>query len=192
MSEKVAKPNLFSSAKKVDKKENKAKKQELETTPELEKKLANYKEAKTNFKTWEGKKKIAEGELKPVAIEMYLKECKIQKRHIGSFLLGDILVMVQDKYGTLDESVAEVVAENFPDIIEKSTEYLFDQEILAKYFNEISEALQDSEIPVEDLEKLILAKEKISVKKGAINTLPTYGDKMTELFNTISPQVAFK
>jgi hypothetical protein len=192
MSEKVAKSNLFSSAKKVDKKESKAKKQELETNPELEKILTNYKEAKTNFKTWEGKKKIAEGELKPVAIEMYLKECKIQKRHIGSFRLGDVLVMVQDKYGTMEETVAEVVAENYPEIIDKSTEYLFNQEILSKYINQISEALQGADIPKEDLDKLILAEEKISVKKGAINTLPTYGDKMVELFNAISPQVAFK
>ncbi|OQP65449.1 hypothetical protein A3860_17445 [Niastella vici] len=192
MSEKVAKPNLFSSAKKVDKKESKKEKQSLDITPEIQEVLLNYKEAKTNFKTWEGKKKIAEGALKPYAAEAYLKECKIQKRHIGSFQLGDVLVMVQDRYGTIDEGVATIVDENFPGIIVRTTEYLFDQEVLAQYINEISESLQKSGIPKADLERLILAKEVISVKKGAIETLASYGDKMADLFNAISPVIAFK
>jgi hypothetical protein len=192
MSEKVAKPNLFSSAKKVDKKESKTTKQSLDITPEINEILITYSEAKTQFKTWEGKKKIAEGALKPHAIELYLKACKSQKRHIGSFQLGDVLVMVQDRYGTIQEDVATVVEENFPGIIVRTTEYLFDQEVLAQYINEISESLQKSGIPSADLEKLILAKEVISVKKGAIETLATYGDKMADLFNAISPVIAFK
>jgi hypothetical protein len=192
MSEKVAKPNLFSSAKKVDKKESKPAKQSLEITPKIKEILTALSEAKTQFKTWEGKKKIAEGALKPYAIELYLNECKIQRRHIGSFQLGDVLVMVQDRYGTIQEDVATVVEDNFPGIIVRTTEYLFDQEVLAKYFDEISESLQESGIPQEDLEKLLLRKEVISVAKGAIEKLPTYGDKMGDLFTAISPVIAFK
>ena len=192
MSEKVAKPNLFSSAKKKEKKETKSDTLSLPVTPELEKQLNDYTEAKAQFKTWEGKKKIAEGEIKSHAIELYLKECKAQKRHIGSFKLGPVTVSVQDRYTTLDENVAQALTKNFPDVIETSTEYSFDQVILKKYINEISEALQNAGIPEQDLEALILSTEVTNVKKGAIDTLASYGEKMGDLFQAISPVISFR
>lgn len=192
MSEKIAKSNLFSSAKKREKKESKGDTLSLDVSPELQKQLNDYTEAKEQFKTWEGKKKIAEGEIKSHAIELYLRECKSQKRHIGSFKLGPVTVSVQDRYATLDDNVAQVLVQNFPDIIVTSTEYSFDQAILKKYINEISEALQNSGIPEQDLEALILANEVTSVKKGAIDTLASYGDKMPDLFNAISPVISFR
>lgn len=91
-----------------------------------------------------------------------------------------------------EETAAQVLAQ-FPDILNVDTEYLFDQEILSKYIDPISEALSTaSGIPEEELAALILAKEKSSVKKGTIDTIPTYGDKMVDVFNAISPIISLK
>jgi hypothetical protein len=187
------KTNLFASAKKVDtKKENKSKVPNLLVTPELEEQLRNYVEAKAQCKDWQTKKAIAEGFIKEKATELYLAECKKNERNIGSFKLGDVTVSVQDRYAKLDEDIAAIVAENFPNVVEKTTEYLFNQEILRKYIEQISEALQKADIPEDELGSLIQAKEVIAVKKGTIDTLPTYGDRMPDLFQAISPIISMR
>lgn len=103
------------------------------------------------------------------------------------------MVIYHDRYTKMDENVATIVAENFPNVVDKTTEYLFNQEILKEYINEISEALQNADgIPEEKLALLIEAKEVISVKKGTIDTLAGYGDKMNDLFQAISPIIAMR
>jgi hypothetical protein len=193
-SEQTAKPNLFTSAKKVEpKKESKSKIPSLPVTPELEQQLKDYTEAKEECKNWETKKNIAEGSIKEKARELFLEEYKKHGRNIGSFKLGAVTVSIQDRYTKMDENVAAIVKENFPDVVEEATEYLFNQEILKKYINEISEALQNAEgIPEQDLAALIEAKEVVTVKKGAIDTLATYGDKMADIFQAISPIISMR
>src|SRR5919108_5032290 len=105
---------------------------------------------------------MAEGVIKDKARDLFLKEYKKQGRNIGSFKLGDVTVSVQDRYIKMDDEIASVVEQNFPDAIEKTTEYLFNQEILKKYITEISDALQSADgIPVEDLATLIEVKEVV-------------------------------
>lgn len=186
--------NLFASAKKVEtKKESKSKTPALPVTPELEEQLKEYSEAKAQNKNWEAKLKMAEGVIKEKARELYLKEYKKQGRNIGSFKLGDVTVSVQDRYTKIDDAMATVVKENFPDAIETNTEYVFNQEILQKYINEISDALQNAEgIPEADLASLIEVNEVASIKKGTIDTLATYGEKMDDLFQAISPIISMR
>jgi hypothetical protein len=79
------------------------------------------------------------------------------------------------------------------EVVEKTTEYLFNQEILKKYIDPISEVLQSvTEIPEEDLTLLIEAKEVIAVKKGTIDTLANYGDQMSDLFQAIVPIISMR
>jgi hypothetical protein len=190
----TTKANLFTSAKKAETpKESKSKLISLPVTRELEQQLKDYKEAKTQLKNWEAKLEIAEGPIKENARELYLKEYQKQGRHIGSFKLGDVTISVQDRYPKMTDEAAEVVAKNFPDVIEKSTDYLFNQEILKKHINAISEALQNAEgIPEEYLNLLIEVKETTAVKKGTIETIAKYGNQMPVLFYAIAPIISMR
>ena len=193
MTEKITKPNLFASAKKVEtKKENKSKIQSLPVTPELEQPLKDYVEAKAECNNWETKKGIAEGFIKEKGKEIYLAEYKKQSRNIGSFKLDEVTLSVQDRYAKIDEQFAGVIKSEFPDVIEETTEYLFNQEILKKNITKISDALQKADIPEEELALLIEAKVVYSVKKGTIGTLAKYGEKMNDLFLAISPIISMR
>ncbi len=188
------KTNLFASAKKVEPtKEAKGKLPSLPTTPEIDQHLKEYAEAKSESKNLEAKLKISEGVIKEYARGAFLKEYKNQGRNIGSFKLGEITVSIQDRYAKMDENLAQVVSEKFPAVVEKTTEYLFNQEVLGKYIEEISDALQNaSGIPESDLALLIEAKEVISVKKGTIDTLANFGEEMGDLFEAISPIISMR
>jgi hypothetical protein len=194
MSDKTTKSNLFASAKKVESaKESKSKVPSLPVTPELEQHLRDYAQAKIETKNWEAKKTMSEGIIKDKARELFLQEYKKQGRNIGSFKLGTVTVSIQDRYTKMDDNVAEIVAKNFPKVVEKTTEYLFNQDILKKYIDPISEALQSvTEIPEEDLALLIEAKEVIAVKKGTIDTLSNYGEQMSDLFQAIGPIISMR
>lgn len=195
MAEKAARQNLFTSAKKVEStKENKSKVNAIPVPPDLMPFIKDFTEAKEEFKNWESKKKIAEGAIKEKAKELYLAEYKRHRRHIGSFKLDTVTVSVQDRYATLSDDVAIIISANFPDAVVTTTEYMFNQEILKKYIDEISEALQSAKgIPPEELASLILAKEVTSVKPGTIETLANYGDKkMDDLFHAISPVISLR
>lgn len=194
MSQQTVKQNLFSTAKKVEtSKSTKDKKPSLSISPELEKHLNDYKAASEELKKQEAKKKMAEGYIKTQAVEMFLAEVKIQGRNIGSFKLGNVTVSIQDRYTKMEDPVAEVVAEKFPDVLVKTTEYLFDQAILNKYINQISDALLNADgIPEDDKASLILLKETVSVKSGTIDTLPKYGEQMHDLFQAIAPVISLR
>jgi len=188
------KTNLFQSAKKVEgPKDTKSKLPTLPTTTEIDQHLKDYSDAKAECKSWEGKLKMAEGAIKEYARDVYLKEYKRQGRNIGSFKLGSVTISIQDRYSKMEDNIAEVVVQRFPAVIEKSTEYLFNQDILRKYIDVISDALQNaSGIPESDLALLIEAKEVVSVKKGTIDTLAGFGDEMGDLFEAIAPIISMR
>ena len=190
----AVKDNLFTSAKKTaPTKEQKNILTSLNISPDLEQDINAYVDAKSNCKNWEAKLSIAEGFIKDKARDLYLKECKKQGRNIGSFKLGEVTVSVQDRYPKVTDDFAVIIDKNFPDVIERNTEYVFNQEILRKYIEEISEALQSAEgIPKSDLALLIEAKETINVKKGTIDTLTRYGDQMSDLFHAIAPIISMR
>lgn len=188
------KSNLFASAKKVDKKkETKSNNPVLPVPPELEEAIKEYIKAKEELKTWETKKDISEATIKETGRRLFLEQYRKNGRNIGSFKLGPVTISVQDRYTKMSEEVAVMVAANFPDVIETETVYVFNQEILKKYIDEISEALQSAEgIPEEDLQQLIEVSEVTSVKKGTIDTLATYGEQMEDVFQAISPIISMR
>ncbi|GEP97680.1 hypothetical protein [Chitinophaga cymbidii] len=190
----TVKENIFMSAKKAaPAKEAKSKVISLTISPELEQHVKAYVEAKSQCKNWEAKLSIEEGFIKEKARDLYLKEYRKQGRNIGSFKLADVTVSVQDRYTKMTDDVAAIVAKNFPDVIERNTEYAFNQEILRKYIEEISDALQSAEgIPEDDLAALIEAKDTVNVKKGTIDTLAQYGDQINDLFYAIAPIVSMR
>lgn len=189
------KTNLFMMAKKADttKTTSKSKTPSLPVPSDLEPIINEYVHAKGEYKNWETKKELAEGQVKETARKLFLEEYKKQGRNIGSFKLGPVTISVQDRYTKVTEETASIIEDKFPDVILRKTTYLFNQEILEKYFEQISDALQSAEgIPEEDLMQLIQAKEEPSVKSGTIDTLATYGNQMEDLFQVISPIISMR
>jgi hypothetical protein len=191
--ENIEMENLFESAKKID--SSKGKKSSilsLAIPSELHQPLKDYKNAKTEVKNWKAKLDISESIIKDKAKILYLSACKKHTRNIGSFKLGDITVSVQDRYTNLDETTGPIVQKNFPNAVVKMKEYFFNQEILKKHIVAISNALKKADMPKEDLTLLIQSKEVYSVKKGAIDTLPSYDEEMDDFFQAISPIISMR
>lgn len=193
MSVKTSKPNLFAIAKKVDsKKENKSKILSLPVPKELQDHHDSYIDSKGKLEVLESKYQIAETAIKSKVPEIFLNEYRSQGRNIGSFKLGQITISVQDKYQKLSEDSGKTIMKSFPKVVNVETEYSFDQEILKKYINEISEALQNANIPEKDLLSLIVKKEVYQVKKGSIHTLINYKDKIEQVYGLISPIISMR
>jgi hypothetical protein len=191
--ETATKKNLFASAKKAEPTTaSKSKTPALEVPVHLLPLIAQYKEAKDNLKNWEGKKEMAEGQLKTEASQIFMDECAKAKRNIGSFKLDGLTISVQDKYTKMTPDLKAIVQSHFPEVVETTTTYSFNQEILNKHIEKISEALSAAGLPDEDLENLIVANEETKVKKGTIDLLPQYGDNMSTLFMAISPVVSIR
>ena len=193
MAIKTAKPNLFTNAKKAE--SGKIKKSNILHLPvpeELEEHHKNYVETKEELETLESKYKIAETAIKAKVPEIFLDQYRKHKRCISSFKLGDIGVSVQDKYPKIGEEAGKLISESFPEVVEKDTEYKFNQEILKKHIDEISIALQKAKIPEEDLQNLIESEEVYFVRKKTIQTLLNYGDDMDKLYRMISPIISMR
>jgi len=193
MAVKTVKSNLFTNAKKVE--SGKTKKSNILHLPvpeELEEHHNNYVETKVELETLESKYKIAETAIKAKVPEIFLNQFREHKRCIGSFKLGDIGVSVQDKYAQIGKDAGKLISKSFPDVVEQETEYSFNQKILKKNIEAISDALQTAKISKEDLQNLIESKEVYNVKKGTIQTLLNYGDKMEELYQLISPIISMR
>jgi hypothetical protein len=193
MAVKTVKPNLFTNAKKVE--SGKTKKSNILHLPvpeELEEHHDNYVESKLELETLESKYKIAETAIKAKVPEIFLDQYRKHKRCVRSFKLGDIGVSVQDKYPKIGEDAGKLISKSFPDTVEQETEYTFNQEILQKNIEAISDALQSAKISKEDLQNLIVKKEVYHVKKGTIQTLLNYGDKMDELYQFICPIISMR
>jgi len=185
------KGNLFANATKVQtSKQAKNKIPSLPVTRELAKHLTQFAQAKLASKKLEAQISMSEAYIKAQATDLYLEQCKKEKRNIGSFKLGEVTISVQDRYAKIEGEIADMIAKQFPDAVDKETQYLFNQEILTKNIEAINDALQSADIPQEDLYQLIKAKEVTTVKKGTIDTLANYGEQMRDLYLAICPTMS--
>ncbi len=103
------------------------------------------------------------------------------------------MVIVQDKYISINTEKAETLREEFGDeIVEEVTTFSFDDEMIQKYGEILSEMIEKStEIDAADKDKIIKAATKYSIAKGTIDVLRTYG-KVYEVMESIRPVVMLK
>jgi len=106
---------------------------------------------------------------------------------------AQVMLIVQDRYITINEEKAEILKEAYgEDIVEEKTEFSFDVEMVEKYGSVISDLISNSdEIEEDDREKIIKAVTKFSIAKGTIDKLKTYG-KVDEVFEAVRPVVMLK
>ena len=193
--ETAKKVNLF--ANKTVKKPATAPKPEKDvvTVEELGDKIEKYLKAKADKEAAEGVLKMLEADIKAVGAEQFMKAYKQQRKRPESFRIADAtgtacLVIVMDKYSTVDENKAEVLATY--DVVEEKTTYNMDAGLVELYQETLSDLIMNSpDIAEEHKGQLITAELTYSVSKGTIERLAQF-ENPEEIFSLIQPQVQLK
>ena len=184
--------NIFSTAKKVEKK--KATDEKISIGCELN--LKRWNELKENISDLEAEQKMIEGEIKEFAREKFLELYQKQKSRPDSFHLendgGKCLVIMQDRYLSLtDEKIDSFdLSDSCADTVR---EYSFNADLLEKYSSVISDLIVNCpDIVDSDKGELIVCKEKKQIKKGLIDKLYSFGERMRDVFFFAEPIINLK
>jgi hypothetical protein len=107
--------------------------------------------------------------------------------------VGRFLYVPSDKYISVNEKKSKELISKFGDsIIEESTTYKFDQKMVDKWGDIISKLIEECDDILEsDKEKIIKSETNYSIKKGAIDILPEFGN-ISEVFEEVKPVISIK
>jgi hypothetical protein len=143
--------------------------------------IHEYQAAKTMEDEAKRLKSQSETLIKQYAKEKFLDlYAKSGKRPENFILTGEIkktdcsvLHIVMDSYKKLAADQYEHIAETYgEDVVEDSSEYVIDKEMIQKYGAEISKAIMSAKtIPAEDKVGIIFKQENYNVAKGTIDRL---------------------
>ncbi len=198
--------NLFAKAKKsAPAKTTKAKEQKVRLEVEDPGFFDNVKkleELQDTLKSAKAKADLISDELKGIAKEKWADLYQDTKRNPESVMIvqeneaGDtaqFMFVPTDKYITINEERAEELKEQYgDDIVEEKTSFSFDDSMIEKYGEILSNLIEEcDEIPEKDKEKIIKATTTYTVAKGTIDKFTQYGD-VYELIETVKPVVAIK
>lgn len=178
--------------------------------------IKQLEEKEKQKKAVEAKIKLLKSEISEPSVGAYLAEYEKIGRNPGTVMVesvkdgetGQFMLVTKDAYAKIDEERAEELEEMYgeevyEELVEKTTEYSFDANVLEKHFDVISEALDGLDIPEEDKENLLKATEKYKIKSGAIDNLKSLTDKVnsdgdldetsiSEMFEEITPIIAMQ
>ena len=198
--------SLFSKAKKAaPAKPAKAKEQKVripvEDTDFFEK-VSKLEQLQDTLKSAKAKADMISDELRDLAKTEWVKLYQETGKNPGSVMLEQVnsnddtaqLMMVpSDKYITINEERAEELKEEYGDeIVDEKTTFSFDDLMIEKYGEILSEMIENcDEIPEKDKEKIIKATTTYTVAKGTIDKFLVYGEA-AELMETVKPVVALK
>jgi hypothetical protein len=106
---------------------------------------------------------------------------------------AQVMFIPQDKYITITPEKAEILREEYGDeIVEETTTFSFDETMIEKYGEILSNLISESsEIADADKDRIIKAVTKFSIAKGTIDSLKTYG-KVNEVMEAVRPVVMLK
>ena len=107
--------------------------------------------------------------------------------------VAQVLYVPSDKYITVNADKADVLIEKYgQDIIEEKTTFSFDNDMIEKYGEVLSNLIMSSDdISDSDKEKIIKASTAYSISKGTIDKMKFFGP-IGEIMDEIKPVVALK
>ena len=107
--------------------------------------------------------------------------------------VAQVLYVPSDKYITVNADKAEVLVEKYgEDIIEEKTTFSFDNDMIEKYGEVLSNLIMScDDISDSDKEKIIKASTAYSISKGTIDKMKFFGP-IGEIMDEIKPVVALK
>lgn len=203
----MATTNLFSKAKKTAAKtDSKPKETKLRlkvADPEFFSKIQTIESLQDTVKSAESKISMLTDEVKEVGRQLWSKQYEKVGKNPGSVMLesteggsvAQVMFVPSDKYISINEDRADELRENYgDDIIEETTTFAFDNDMVDKYGEVISNLIEMSdEIDEEDKAKIIKAVTKYSVAKGTIDKLKTYSENdILSVMEAVKPVVALK
>lgn len=106
---------------------------------------------------------------------------------------AQVMFVPSDKYITVNADKAELLVEKYgQDIIEEKTTFSFDNDMIEKYGEVLSNLIMSSnDISDSDKERIIKASTSYSVSKGTIDKMKFYGP-IGEIMDEIKPVVSLK
>jgi len=193
--------SLFGQAKAVEKKKDTAKQQVI--LPEAKYEGISYKlekltKLREHIAEVEGELKMVEGEVKAVAKDVFLDLYRTQGRNPDSFVIrgekgGALMVLPMDKYLSIDEQRYAELTAHFGDVASKDVKYVFNAEVLSRNEAVISDLIMNcGGISEADKANLLQAEVRYTVRKGMIDRLHTFGERMRDVFTCIEPIFALK
>lgn len=198
--------SLFSKAKKAaPAKTSKAKEQKVRIPvedPDFFEKVSKLEDLNDTMKSAKAKADLISDELKGIAKDKWVELYQDTKKNPESVMIvqenaiGDtaqFMFVPTDRYITINEERAEELKDEYGDeIVEEKTTFSFDDLMIEKYGEILSELIENcDEIPDKDKEKIIKATTSYSVAKGTIDKFLVYGEA-AELMETVKPVVAIK
>lgn len=195
---KSEKKSLFGSAKTKPAAKSKKEDKEAVIVPDMEQKLKDLQEYRAQIADLEALVSGITGELKSVAWDKFIELYKRDKANPNTFYIKDgsgcIMVLPTDKYISIkDEERADKLEKEYGDIVSREEKFYFNSAVLERNMETIEKLLMESkDISDEDKENLLQKEVKLSIKKGTIDDLLKYGDKMATALSDIQPVMQLK
>jgi hypothetical protein len=203
----MATKNLFAKAKKTaTPKTTVAKDQKVRIKiedPTFFDKVEKLEQLNDTMKSAKAKADMISDELKDIAIEKWCELYDEKGKNPDSVMLEHVkednddtaqfMFVPMDKYISINEERAEMLQEAYgEEIVEEKTVFSFDNAMIEKYGEILSQLIEDSdEIAEKDKEKIIKATTTYSVAKGTIDNFTKLGTA-NELFEITKPVVSIK
>jgi len=199
--------NLFSKAKKsAEKAPAKPKDEKVRIKVEdagFFEKIESMEKLQDTIKSAEAKVSMIADEIKDTGKRLWAAKYNQMEKNPGSVMLearmgediAQVMLLPSDKYITINAERADELRETYGnDIVEESTTFAFDNEMVDKYGEVISNLIEMSdEISEADKAKIIKAVTKFSVAKGTIDKFKVYGGAdVFGVMEAVRPVVALK
>jgi hypothetical protein len=197
--------NLFAKAKSTattkttDKKDSKTRINIAD--PSFFEKIQILESLQDRMKSDKAKADMISDELKDLGKEKWSEMYQKTGRNPGSVMLesrvgedtAQVMFVPSDKYISLTGEKAEALREEFgEDIVEEKTTFAFDNDMIEKYGEVLSNLIEGcDEISDEDKGKIIKAVTAFSVAKGTIDVMKNYG-QVSEVMEQVKPVIALK
>lgn len=175
--------NLFDKAKETGTSKVKAEKHEIVEMPQFTSQLEKLANIDAKMAELQATRDLIDSEIRETSKETMIS--LYEKR--GSFpgtlkvVAGErsFLFITSDRYLKVDKDRYEELVKMFgPEVVDEKTRYFFNNEILEKYQEVISDLiLKSKKISDADKAKLIESETTYTIKKGLINDLATIGKK---------------
>jgi hypothetical protein len=197
--------NLFAKAKKVavekpSAKEDKKTRINVED-PSFFEKIQTLEVLNDRMKSDKAKADMISDEVREISKEKWADLYQKTGKNPGSVMIeaksgldtSQVMIIVQDKYITITAEKADTLREEYGDeIVEEATTFSFDESMIEKYGEILSNLITSSDdIAEADKDKIIKAVTKFAVAKGTIDVMKNFG-KVNEVMEAIRPVVMLK
>lgn len=170
---------------------------------EFHAKLVKLATLKEQIDKLEAEIKDADGYVREMGMTEFSNLIERTGKRESSFIMASeqgasVMVVVQDKYKSINEERANYLKETYgEDIVDEATEFKFNNEVLERNQEVISELIETCDkISDRDKETLIMGVTKYSVKKGLIDSIykvaKDKGVNVTTLLAEVEPQLQLK